>query len=294
MIHLVTANSFSPADSGIFYLIVALIASLALPITFYVLRSIGIFSLAKRGGVKHAWLAWLPCVWLFVACKLIKETKIFGSTFGKMALIFTIVFALSQLLYYINEFFVYFPIVGNILHNKSNVYIVLEQTNLLPNNVSAYKFISGVYVDNSFVYPYKDLFAIARTMTIISYVSMIFELASLIITISLYINLFRKYWPSQFVLVSILSIMGLFGVFAFIIRKKQPINYADYVRSRYASYYGGQGYGPYGGPHNGPYGGAQGPYGGYGGQGAPKQPDEPFTDYQDPKDRQPDEPFSDF
>ncbi len=281
MIHFVTASSFSSADNGLIYLIIAIVSALALPITFYVLRSIGLFLLAKKGKVKHAWLAWLPCVWFYVACKLIKEIKIFGSTFGKMAVVFTVVFALAQILFFVNDFLAYFPIVGNIILNKSNVYVVLEETSLLPNNVREYAFLGGFYVDGSFIYPYKDVFAVGRIMTAISYVSMIFDLASLIISISLYINLFRKYWPAHFLLVAILSAMGLFGVMVFVIRNKQPINYADYVRSRYASYYGSQG-------------GPNGPYGYYGGQSAPRQPEEPFSEYQDPKDKKPEDPFSDF
>ena len=280
MIHFVTANSFSTADNGLFTLIIAIVSALAVPIALYVLRSIGIFVLAKKGGLKHAWLAWIPCAWFYVVCKLIKETKIFGSTFGKMALIFTIVFALGQVLLFVNDFLAYFPIVGNILIHKSNVYVVLEETSLLPQNVREYQFVTGIYVEHDFVYPYKDLFAVEKTMTIISYLSIIFDLASLIITISLYINLFRKYWPAHFVLAAVLSVMGLFGVFVFVIRNKQPINYMEYVRSRYANYYGPQG----------PYGGQ----GYYGGQSAPSRPDEPFEDFQDAKDKKPEEPFSDF
>ena len=289
MIHFVTANGFSTVDNGLPFLIIMLASSLIIPIVFYALRSIGLFTLAKKGKIKQAWLSWIPCLWVYVACKLIKEIKVFGSTFGKMAVVFTLIFALAQTLMFANDFLAYFPIVGNILINKSNIYFVLEETSL-SLSVSEYAFIQGVYVDSTFVYPYKDIFAMLKIMDVVTYVSMVFDLASLVITISLYINLFRKYWPSHFILAAVLSIMGLFGVFVFVIRNKQPINYMEYIRSRYANYYGQNPHGPYGANGQGPYG----PNGYYGNQGAPRRPDEPFDDYADPKDKKPEDPFSGF
>ena len=77
--------------------------------------------------------------------------------------------------------------------------------------------------------------------------------------------------------------IGIIAVFA--LRKKQPVDYADYIRKKREAYYrrygGGYGNNPYGGN---PYGG--GTYGSRSGG-------EPFSDG-DAERKQPDEPFSEF
>ena len=273
----IVSSTFNETNNGLAIFIIIFIISLILPTVLYVLRSIGIYSLAKKAKIKGAVLAWFPCVWLYVACRLIKETKVFGSTMGKMAVLFTVIFTISELLFLANEFLAYFPLIGNVLINKETIYVVLDGE--LKEVGKAYAFLSGVYVNPTFVYPYKNVFLVAQIMNVISYASMIFELASMIITITVFINLFRKYVPEHFIIYAILSVMGLFGVFIFVIRKKEPVNYMDYVRSRYQSFYG----------QNGARG--NGPYGYY---NAPRQPDSPFEEFTDKKDRRPEEPFSDF
>lgn len=285
MINIVGSNSFNAINNGLAFVIVMAAMSMIVPTVFYVLRAIGLYSLAKKAKIKGAVLAWFPCVWLYVACRLIKETKVFGSTMGKMAVLFTVVFTFSELLFLVNEFFAYFPLVGNLLINKENIYIVIDEAGISAGSLVPYSFLSGIYVDPSFVYPYKNVFLISQIMNIISYVAMIFELASVIITITIYINLFKKYTPEHFILFAVLSAMGLFGVFAFVIRKKEPVNYMDYIRSRYQSFYG----------PNGPQSNGNGPYSFYGANySAPGEPKSPFEDFADKKDRRPEEPFSDF
>lgn len=283
MVHFV-GNSFNAVNNGLAYIIATVALSFAFTVVLYFLRSIGIYTLAKKSKIKGAVLAFFPCIWLYPACMLIKETKVFGSTVGKMALLFTVVFTASELLFLTSEFISYFPLVGNVLINKANIYIGLDGASISNlNNLREYAFLSGIYVDTSFVYPYKNLALIGNVMLTLSYVSMILELASIIITITVYVNIFKKYWPEHFILIAVLSAMGLFGVFAFVIRKKQPVKYMDYIRSRYQNFYG----------PNGPQGG--GPYSYYGGNySAPRQPDAPFEEFMDKKDRRPEEPFTDF
>ena len=286
MINFVGSNSFNAINNGLAFVIIMAIISMIVPIVFYVLRSIGLYSLAKKAKIKGAVLAYFPCVWFYVACCLIKETKVFGSTVGKMAVLFTVVFTFSELLFLANEFLAYFPLVGNLLINKANIYIVMDETGISAGSLVRYPFLSGIYVDHTYVDPYKNVFLVAKIMEIISYVAMILELASMIITITVYINLFKKYTPERFILFAILSVlMGLFGVFIFIIRKKEPVNYMDYVRSRYQSFYG----------PNGPQGNGNGPYGFYGANySAPNEPKSPFEDFADKKDKRPEEPFANF
>ncbi len=275
----IVSSTFNEMNNGLTLFIVIFIISLIVPTVLYVFRSIGIYSLAKKAKIKCAYLAFFPCVWLYLACRLIKETKAFGSTMGKMAVLFTVIFTISELLFLVNEFLAYFPLLGNVLINKETIYVVLDGE--LKEVGQAYAFLTGIYVNPTFVYPYKNVFLVAQIMNVISYVSMIFELASMIITITVFISLFKKYVPDHFILYAVLSVMGLFGIFIFVIRKKEPVNYMDYVRSRYQSFYG----------PNGAMGGENRPYGYY---SAPRQPDSPFEEFADKKDRRPEDPFSDF
>lgn len=48
-------------NMGIFMLIYFVVV-MGVAITFYVLRSLGMYTIAKRRGIKHPWFAWLPAV----------------------------------------------------------------------------------------------------------------------------------------------------------------------------------------------------------------------------------------
>ena len=50
---------------------IALIA-LVVIVGLYLLRSFGLYKLAKNNGVDKAFIAWIPCVWVYTACKLVK------------------------------------------------------------------------------------------------------------------------------------------------------------------------------------------------------------------------------
>jgi hypothetical protein len=187
---------------------------------------------------------------------------------------------------------VYFPLVGNFLMGRD----IVSASSSLYLKQGYTEWTSGIYVGPDFVNPYGDAHNFfVGLLNVISYISMLFDLVHIFVVITVYINLFKCYWPQHYILAAILSLIGLFAPFVFVIRKKDPVNYMDYVRSRYSNYYGPNGangpYGPYG-----PYGqGPRGPYGYYGGgQTPPNRPEEPFNDYQDPKDKKPEEPFSDF
>ena len=69
-------------------LIVPIIIYLCVTIAFYLLRSFGIFVLSKRAGLDKRAMAFIPFVWIFLACKLIGNVQIFGRAFAKLALLF--------------------------------------------------------------------------------------------------------------------------------------------------------------------------------------------------------------
>ena len=95
-------------------------------------------------------------------------------------------------------------------------------------------------------------------------------------------SLFKKYKPQSYMVYGILSLLvGIFGPLVFSIRKRDPIKYTDYLRSRYN-------YGPYGNRYGNPYaGGGVNP-------SAPQQGGEsPFEEFKDKND-DPGDPFDEF
>lgn len=232
---------------------------LAVEVAFYVLRSIGLYVLAKKNGINNAFIAWIPFAWIYTACKLIGETKIFGWSFDKIALIAMIIFSVNGVANLLYNFFNYFPCVG---------YVLQGGTLTMEENI--------IYYGTDFVNPYGSAAkAIDVACTVIYYVNYILSLVVMVIEIFMYISLFRKFWSQHYILASVLSaITGLFPIFVFAVRNKPATNYADYVRSRY--YY-----------YNEPYGQNPPP-------DATKSPEHPFEEFADRGEKDPGDPFSEF
>ncbi len=265
---------------------------LAVVIGFYVLRSIGLYVMAKRAEIKLAFFAFIPILWVYLACKLIGNQRTFGSTFDKLAIIFCLLFGLAETCTLVITFFIYFPIVGNLLEGRTVYLLMLED--MSQANVDAYcktnnlvEWASGLYVSADpmeFVDPYGEaIFVINKILSILNPISMLLDLLSLVVMASVYISLFRKYYPQHYMLAGILSLFGLFAPFVFSVRKREPVNYMDYIRERYQRF----GYGPYGNPYNNPY---NTPYG----KNMERPPETPFKDFAEKGEVDPGNPFAEF
>ncbi len=283
-------GGFAPQTVPLGAIIGTIIVSLLFPIALYLLRSIGLYKLAKNQNIKKAWISFIPCVWIYIACLLVKETRFWKSTVGKMAIIFTIVFTVSALINLVCEFLTYYPLIGNYLLGRE---IVIISDAELAKSLGLTEFWvqgEGIWVNEQFVYPYKNPHAMITVINIIYYASSIIDIFSIIAEITVLFNLFKKYWPSHHILAFIMScFFGLTGIFIFVIRNKKPINYNDYMRARYNAYYGPYGYrGP--NNHNG-YNGQNNYNDPYGNERPPKSP---FEQYQNPNEKEPEEPFGDY
>ena len=82
-------------------------------------------------------------------------------------------------------------------------------------------------------------------LSIISWLSAPLDIIAIIIEVFMFIALFKRYWANNYILGTILSVLGLFGIMVFAIRKKQPMDFNEYLRSRYSAYnpYGSNPYG---------------------------------------------------
>ncbi|MBO7149753.1 MAG: hypothetical protein J6V71_02555 [Clostridia bacterium] len=269
--------------------------SLAIILALYVLRSIGLFTLAKRQNVKHAFLAWIPLVWFYILCKLLGKSRFFNMPYEKAAIWLCIVFAVSEILTLVVEFLMYFPLFQYALIEGGMLYIGSgEQVGEELVKYLALEGGLGIYVSKR-ILPFGMTVALVnRILEVLNLISMFFDLAVIVITISAYFAFFRKYLPRHFMLASLLSVFIpiTFAPFVFACRNKEPVDYNEYIRSRYQGYQNPY-QNPYNNPHNGPY---NNPYnqGGYYGGWQPRRPEEPFSEFSGKDKTDSSEPFSEF
>lgn len=247
---------------------IALFVFIGIIAAFYVLRSLGLYKLAKNNGYAKAYIAWIPCVWTWLLFKLVGEQNIFGISFGKFATLLCVICSAAMALPVISNFFNYFPLVGyyfESLGSGGQIIINMEQ---------------GYIATYPSLINYFDTPAINVIVNIIDILAYVLDFVSVVVQAFAFIYLFRTFWPEHYILASILSVCGLFAPFVFAVRNRKPIkNYVEYMRKKY--YY------------NNPYG--PNPYGRTGDYSAPK-PQDPFEEFED-KDKtnsQNDEPFSEF
>ena len=213
--------------------IILLATVLALSVTLYVFKSIAIYKLAKNHGVEKAFLAWIPFAWIYIPCVLVKEFLFFGTPYGKIALPVCIIFCVYGGLSIILYTLIFIPEIIYIASGREVIY-----TNLAITLLEKVELIMA-------------LLGLAKT----------------IVEINLYIVLFRKYLPQYYIVVSVLSIFGLFPIMVFLIRNKVAMSFEQYVRTMNSS-------------SNNAYRETSQP--------KPSKKDDPFSEFGD------DDPFSDF
>lgn len=231
-------------DKGVVW--ASLFIMLAVFIAFYVLRSIGIYKLAKKQGVKNSFMACLPLVWIYPLCLIIGNSRFFGVTFKKIALWVCLGFAITQFVIVLYNFLLYFPVIGNFIMGNDLYVVLVTDTQGMQNIQGTFTPIWNglpIFGGANYVDPYAKLGIMPEVlnplMMVLSYSTSLFDLASLVVLVSVYFSLFRKYLPRHFILAGILSIMGVFAPFVFAIRNREPFNYEEYLRKRYESMYSG-------------------------------------------------------
>lgn len=75
---------FSNIATNILYIIIAILTSV---IILWLLKAIGLYTMAKRNGDKYAFLSFIPYGCLFVKGRIIGNTKLFGIEISKPELI---------------------------------------------------------------------------------------------------------------------------------------------------------------------------------------------------------------
>ena len=240
MLTLIVGDEFADVSTGL--IVGATAAFLAVVVAFYVLRGLGLYKLAVRYGVKCPILAWFPFTWVYTLGLLLGDVALFGKRVDKFALCAFIVYTVFGVLHYGLQLVSYIPVVGYFLQGGT---VYLSSSTEYFSGMSVFGTDIGYLGLSNFVDPYSAGFW--NALNIISYIIRIIRIVTLFFLIVLYSNFFRCFLPNHYFIATVFSFFGFFGPFAFVVRNNERVNYAEYMRARYAAFYGaGNGYGGYG------------------------------------------------
>ncbi len=207
---------------------------IAVTLAFYLLRSFALFFISKKAGLKYPFLAWIPLVWIYNAGKLCGDVNFFGSRFKAFVPILTSVFIATGLLSFLHDVLYYYPLIGYFLQG-GEIGISLEG---LVSNPSSYLGNTTLIVEN-IKYPYMyTTKAFGTVMNVTYWIINVLDIVNIVLTVFMYIGIFKKYLPGHYLVSTIFSVFGLFPAFLFAVRKNTPMNYSEYIRKRYANIYG--------------------------------------------------------
>lgn len=190
-------------------LLLTLSCSVAVTVVTFVLKGIGLYTIAKRENVKKPYYAFIPFLSFYLLGKIVGGVKIFGYRVKNVGLITMI----TMLLYYVTAavydgFMCYENIVG------------LFTTGKLGSVIDKY---GSVWIDVVL----SVLMTVSRLVYVVFGIFMIF-------------TFFLYYGGKYQLLFSLLSIFfdPLFGIFVFALRKKERFDYGNYMKMRFDSYKG--------------------------------------------------------
>ncbi len=211
------------------WLIVGLI--LAIIITFYALRSTALYKMARNVGMKYDWLAFVPVVWIVVACKLSGNIIFFGAKLKRAWLIFLVVFGITTTVGLVQGLMTYVPLIGYYLEGGR---VAFNVSNQVFDGLVFYPFDNYFMVGADFSTAYTQGYITA--LNVLYYVTWANDIINFFLMLSLFSAFFRTYWPQRPFVGVILSVFGMFPIAAFVVRKNQPVDYAKYIRERMRVY----------------------------------------------------------
>ena len=262
----------------------AALGTLGVYLILVVFGGIGLNKLAKKQGLKHRWMAFLPFLNTYYAGKLAGETQFFGQKMKRVGLYAMI----SEILYVALQLFVFAAVIISYFPE----YRTLEVSDGVMTGAANEAMPS--WIEPAVTYG-----------NLVAYLLWFFVIVFFCV---LFVAFFRKYYARGPILLAFLSaVLPFRGFTIFAVRNNAPVDYNDYIRRRTQAYMRGNGYyqppyGPYGpgnggygsgGPQNGPdpfegFGGPTSDHGASGGSSSgssssPSSDDDPFSEFGDDK-----------
>ena len=277
-------NVYDFSNVFLTYYLFAALGTLGVYLILVVFGGIGLNKLAKKQGLKHRWMAFLPFLNTYYAGKLAGETQFFGQKMKRVGLYAMI----SEILYVALQLFVFAAVIISYFPE----YRTLEVSDGVMTGAANEAMPS--WIEPAVTYG-----------NLVAYLLWFFVIVFFCV---LFVAFFRKYYARGPILLAFLSaVLPFRGFTIFAVRNNAPVDYNDYIRRRTQAYMRNNGYnqppyGPYGpgnggygsgGPQNGPdpfegFGGPTSDHGASGGSSSgssssPSSDDDPFSEFGDDK-----------
>ncbi len=252
-------------------LIISLIVAAGLYLVGHIFGGVGLYTIAKRAGIKHPWLGFLPFANTWFTGKIAGEANFFGQKMkraGLYAMLAEILYVALETFIVVISFLLARPEFYQVTVNEASGYATIEfMPSYLPRSL-AWAADASLYCE---IVAYLLWFVV------------------LVFFCVMFTAFYRKYYArSPFLMVFLSVILPARGYTIFAVRNNRPVDYNEYMRRRMEEYARRNYNGPYNGPTGGPSGGTSNGSGSGGG--------EPFSDFGGSQngDKKDDDPFSDF
>ena len=202
--------------------LISLFIDYGLMIAAYVFKCIALYTMAKKQNLNNKWMCFVPFLNFIIIGKLIGKAVVWGIQVKNIGLIVCILSFVSFAM----------SLVTNAYNFKTIVNVLFN----VPQGATIT--FNGFWSFLNFFYNLKPMNEVASI--IFRYVGFFIDLAEIVFEVSMVFMIFRKYNPRRAMLFSILSIFfeSLFGIFLFVSRNNDPVDYSAY-RVYQRTYYGG-------------------------------------------------------
>ncbi len=237
----------------------------------YVFQAIALYTIGKREGFKHRWMAFVPILNTYYMGVVSEKNRAFGVKAKYVSLVAAIAEAVCLALYVLYYVAVIMLLKGNYIAPQltTEVYGGIEYESWRYAVHGLPEYMTWV----AWIYNYLEYYVLTW-----------FELLFIIANVFVLVSFFRTYATPNYIVFTILSVLfPVKGIIMFAVRKRRGMNYTDYLREQrqrqYAAYQeymraNGQNNGGYGNGYNNGYGGQGNPYSQQQPQQAP--PEDPF------------------
>lgn len=198
-----------------------------------VFGGLGMHAMAKKQGIKHSFLGFLPFANTYYAGKLAGEANFFGQKMKRAGLYAMLV----EMAY----------VALNAFYFASNVCLLPYHAEYMENDVRLMK-LDPALIPENMLWMYNGM----RWFSLMAY---LLSFVEIVLFCVLYNALFRKYYArGPFMMTFLSAVLPLRGFVLFAVRNNDPVDYNEYMRRRaeeFARRSAGTPYGGYGGaPYN--------------------------------------------
>lgn len=201
--------------------LIGLFIGFAIWAALFTLQGFGLYKMAKNRNIKNKWMAFVPFLNVWFIGKLAGECDIFGRKM-KRAGLYAMLATILTLLMYASiigaELYLYAVegVPGEYRMNQMTMDIVPFWTNMSQTSSS--------------IYAYYELAC--------AYIVPIFQLVFEILMFILLMGLYKKYYPKNYILISLLALFIPMSryIVIFVLRNRTAIDYEAYVRARREAY----------------------------------------------------------